>query len=292
MISRIVSIVLGLVYIASGVGKLLDVPSFYIAIMPYGIPDDALPYIAIAIPSIEVILGFGLLFFVRTRLLALISIVLMTLFTVGFAYAHLAQGVDKCGCFGAISAFETTPVLSLVRDILLIAASVFLFRRPVTGMESSTPRWRLGFLCVIGAASFALSGMSMMQPLYSPEPYLNKRIQDTPMNAMVHTNSDSTYLIFAMSVTCSHCWNATENVKAYKITKHVDQIIGLSVGTDSAASVYKERFNPNFDIHLISNKEMKDITGGYFPKLFFVRRDSVVRILQWEIPSPWSLDEE
>jgi hypothetical protein len=110
------------------------------------------------------------------------------------------------------------------------------------------------------------------------------------MGGLMHTNPDSTYLVFAMSVTCPHCWNATENVKAYKTTKRVDEIVALGLGTDSAAAIYKGHFNPNFDVRLVSGTQMKEITGGAIPKLFFIRRDSIIRTENREIPSPWSAE--
>jgi uncharacterized membrane protein YphA (DoxX/SURF4 family) len=289
MTSRILAVVLGLFFVISGIGKLLDVSSFLLTVMSYGVPDEAMTYVAIAVPPLEILLGLGLLLFVRTRLLAGISMLLLLLFTAGFAYAHFAKGVSDCGCFGAISALETPPLLSFGRNAVFFVLALLLFRKP---LPPTPAPWRLGLLWVIGAVSFALSGVSSVYPLFSPEPWLNKKVQDTPLNRMIHTNPDSTYLVFAMSVTCPHCWNATENVKAYKTTKKVDEIFALGVGTDSAAAIYKSHFNPNFDIRLVSNKEMANITGGYIPKVFFVRRDSVVRIQKWEISSPWSLELE
>jgi hypothetical protein len=55
-------------------------------------------------------------------------------------------------------------------------------------------------ISVIGAASFALSGVSMGFPLYSSEPFLHKKVQETPIAEFLHSNPDSTSLVFAMSV--------------------------------------------------------------------------------------------
>ncbi|HTY60362.1 MAG TPA: MauE/DoxX family redox-associated membrane protein [Bacteroidota bacterium] len=285
MTARVLAIVLGVFYITSGVGKLLDVLAFFMSIYNYGVPGDALTYVAIAVPPVEILLGFGLLLFVRTRVLALVSMIFLVLFTAGYAYAHFANGLNHCGCFGVISALDTTPLVSFGRNILFLGLSFLLFRRPV---PPSPAPWRLGFLSLVGAASFALSGLSLVYPIYSSEPWLNKKIQDTPLGPLVHTSPDSTYLVFAMSVTCPHCWNATENVKAYKTMQRVHEIVALGIGTDSAAAIYKSHFNPNFDVRLITAKQMGEITGGGIPKLFFVRHDSVVRTENREIPSPWS----
>ena len=51
---------------------------------------------------------------------------------------------------------------------------------------------------------------------------------------------------------------------------------------------YKGHFHPNFDVRLVSDTQMGDITGGAIPEVFFVRHDSVVKAQRWDISSPWS----
>jgi hypothetical protein len=167
MTSRILAIILGLFFVISGIGKLLDVLSFYLSIYNYGVPEAALTYVAVIIPPMEILLGFGLLMFVRTRVLAMVSMIFLLLFTGGYAYAHFAHGLDHCGCFGMISALDTTPVVSFARNVLFLILSFLLFRKPVPSVPA---RLRLGLLSLIGAATFALSGFSVVYPLHTSEP--------------------------------------------------------------------------------------------------------------------------
>ena len=291
MLSKIVSMALGLFFLVSGIGKLLDVLSFLITVNYLGLPDWPLMIVSVGIPPIEIILGLSLLLFVQNKLSAFVAMCLLLAFTTIFIYSHFVKHLDKCGCFGVISPLESTPTVSIARNLVCAALSFFLYRNPVPPINNKLLRWRLPLITVVGAAAFALSGISMNTPLYTTEPLLMKKIQDTPLAPLVHTSRDSTYLIFVMSTTCPHCWDATENVKAYKTNKKVDRIIALALGNDSSTTVYKQHFNPDFDFHLLPWDSLKHLTSG-FPKFFFIRKDSIVKIQNAEISNPWSEELE
>ena len=292
MVSKGLTVLLGVFYLTSGIGKLLDVSSFIVTLWSYGLPGEVITYLGIIVPPIEILLGIGLVLFIKNRALALSSAMLLLILTAAFAYAHFAKGVNDCGCFGMVSALESSPVLSLVRNFVAFGVSLFVFKNPVIARRDGIARWQAIALCTIGAASFALSGMSSYEPLVTSDPFVNKRVEDTPFSSLVHTSPDSTYLMFVMSVTCPHCWSATENVKAYKKLGWVDDILAFSSGTDSAAAVYRERFLPNFTVRMIDKKLLAKISGGQVPKLYFVRNDSIIYTPQGEVPSPWSLEFE
>ncbi|HMC86589.1 MAG TPA: MauE/DoxX family redox-associated membrane protein [Chitinophagaceae bacterium] len=289
MLSKIISVVLGIFFLIAGIGKVLDVSHFALTLYYFGITQYiALTAVSVIIPAIEIILGLSLILFVKNKLAASFSILFLLLFTGAFVYAHFAKHINDCGCFGVISSLESPPWLSMLRNLIFISMAVFLYLKPVPDPVLRFAWMRSLLLYIIGAAAFALAGISVDEPLYEQEPFLNKKIQQTLLNSFVHTNPDSTYLIFLMSTTCSHCWNATENVKAYKTFHKVSNVFALATGTDSTLAVYKSHFNPNFNVQLVSDSMMGILTGGYIPKLFLIRKDSIAKIESKEISSPWS----
>lgn len=290
MLSRILSLLLGIFYIVSGLGKLLDVYVFSSYMFAYGVPYPYNGYAAVLVPPLEILLGLGLIFFVRNKQFAIASVVAIIIFTIGFAYSHFARGVQGCGCFGVFSGLATSPLFSFIRNGVILVASLFLVFRPSVTKQNGFRQWQKIVLLFIGAISFAASGISSNEALYSPEPLLHKHIKETPISKYVQTNSDSTYLVFCMALACPHCWNATENVKAFHTTGKVDKIVAFGFGNDSLLAEYKKKFSPNFPIKLLQYEALEEIIGDKdVPTVFLVRQDTITNVMHLNIPSPWSV---
>jgi hypothetical protein len=120
---------LGGIYIYAGGTKLLEPEIFAVLIDAYGIvPEGLLMPVAIGLPFLEVIAGFGLLFDIRGSL-ALIT-VLLVLFMMVLGYG-IWMGLDvDCGCFGPedpeAEAFHGLR-LSLFRDLVMMAGVIFIY---------------------------------------------------------------------------------------------------------------------------------------------------------------------
>jgi Methylamine utilisation protein MauE len=117
---------LGLLFVATAVGKLLDNRGFAQVIDNYqlGIPDVALLGIALAISLLELLIGINIL---RGR-----SLSMSVLATLGFhlGYASLAlvtllRGIalSNCGCFGVFLA-RSLKWSTVVEDLVLAAISL------------------------------------------------------------------------------------------------------------------------------------------------------------------------
>ena len=291
MLSWMLSVLLGLFYLVSGIGKLLDVNSFSMSVYAFGIPQPLNTYAAILVPPLEILLGVCLIFSVHNKKFAVASCAAIAVFTASFAYAHFAHGLSSCGCFGVITALSTSPLWTFIRNGIVLAISVFLVLRPAMFKRTSFAHWQLIILFFVTALTFSVSAVSSRKPLYAPEPFLNKHIKDTPFRSFVQTDPDSSYMIFCFIPDCPHCLNATENVKAYSTSGKVDRIIGLGYGSDSLLSEYKKKFSPNFGIRMFSNSALFRIFVGRggVPKAYLIRRDTVIAVMSKEIPSPWTI---
>jgi uncharacterized membrane protein YphA (DoxX/SURF4 family) len=292
MLSWILSVLLGLFYLVSGVGKLLDVNSFSLSVSAFSIPEPLNNYAAILVPPLEIVLGVCLIFTVHNKKFAVASCAAIVVFTVSFAYAHFAHGVNSCGCFGVITALSSSPRWTFIRNGILLAISVFLVLRPAMFKRTSFAHWQLIILFLVTAVTFSASAISSKKPLYAPEPYLGKYIKNISLGSLVQTDPDSSYMIFCFAPNCPHCLNATENVKAYRTSGKVDRIIGLGYGSDSSLSVYKKKVSPNFGIQMFSNSALFGlfVGRGGVPKAYLIRRDTVIAVMSKEIPSPWTIN--
>ncbi len=156
-VSLIASILLGLVFLISGSGKVIgfgEMPGQTIEFLDVIIPDVLLtpamasfighiflPYI---IPWIELCLGILLILSIWPRFMAIISLLLSMAFMASNSWL-ISQGIEEfpsCECFGIWEEiFGTlTPLQSLLIDIGLFALSLtIIFVRP--GIFFSSPQW-------------------------------------------------------------------------------------------------------------------------------------------------------
>ena len=120
---------LGGIYIYAGGTKLLEPEIFAVLIDAYGIvPEGLLMPVAIGLPFLEVIAGFGLLFDIRGSLALITGLLVLFMMVLGYG---IWMGLDvDCGCFGPedpeAKAFHSLR-LSLFRNLVMMAGVIFLY---------------------------------------------------------------------------------------------------------------------------------------------------------------------
>jgi hypothetical protein len=120
---------LGGIFIYAGGTKLLEPEIFAVLIDAYGIvPEGLLVPVAIGLPFLEVIAGFGLLFDIRGSLALITGLLVLFMMVLGYGI-WLGLDVD-CGCFGPedpeAEAFHGLR-LSLFRDLVMMVGVFFIF---------------------------------------------------------------------------------------------------------------------------------------------------------------------
>jgi uncharacterized membrane protein YphA (DoxX/SURF4 family) len=127
---------LAAVWLVSGLLKAVDPDQTYIAVRAYDVlPDSGVEAVAALLPWVELALGVLLLAGIGTRLVAVLSAVLLLAFVAGVSQAW-ARGLSiDCGCFGgggAVEPGETTYVQELLRDVGFLLMAGWLVVRPRT----------------------------------------------------------------------------------------------------------------------------------------------------------------
>jgi uncharacterized membrane protein YphA (DoxX/SURF4 family) len=126
-ISYFIRFSIGSIFLYAGLVKLLDPKAFAKVISQYDlIPEILLPQVAIGLPVLEVLAGFGLVFAIRGSLGVIFG--LLTMFVFVLWYGILRHLDIDCGCF---SQDELKSHASLwnafYRDLVMIAAVVYLY---------------------------------------------------------------------------------------------------------------------------------------------------------------------
>ncbi len=283
---NIYSITIGILFIISGLGKVIDTSGFSDLISQYG-----LGYLMILSPLIvvfEILLGLFLVLLVNPKFYAMVSFFLLTMFTMLFAFAHFKYGVNNCGCFGTIQHTNLPPVFSFIRNFILIAASIIVWIK-YPKEKTEITKWKKYPIFILMSISIFIAGFTFKTPYFFKDKskinkFQNQNIKNTDLAKYVKTSPDSTYLIFCFSYGCPHCWNSIENLRQYKITNTAN-IIALGVGEKNKKD-FNDNFKPDFAIKNISVNEMDKLTDVY-PTSFYISHDTIKTIIISGLPSPF-----
>ena len=150
-------LVLAAVFIAAGVGKLLDLPGSRRALRDFGVGEPLARYGGTALPILELATAVALLIQPVARWGGLAALLLLAAFSVGIVNALAHGQTPDCNCFGA---FHSAPAGrgQLVRNAVLAALAGFV---AVAGPGSSLDavvagRGRSAGVAVLGGATLAL----------------------------------------------------------------------------------------------------------------------------------------
>lgn len=113
-------------------------------------------------------------------------------------------------------------------------------------------------------------------------------VSESPLNDLIVTHPDSTYLVFAFSYSCPHCLNSIANINEYEKLKVVDKVIGITrkkINHDD----FNQWFNPKFTIIEIATE--KKMIAKELPTSYYIRNDSIIQIYQGEMPCAFLFDK-
>lgn len=284
---NISSIIAGLLFLLSGLGKIGNVIYFQNLIMEYG-----LSYLNILAPFIilaEILIGILLIFNIKTKIVSICAICLLLIFTGAFTYAWLANGITDCGCFGNYMPVPSSPLITYIRNIvLLVLLGIVYFR----GTEiQSVENWKRVTIYTIMFTATFVAGMT-----YKPfafiehkHPFEQRPISQTNLKEYNQQVVGSSLIMF-FSYSCPHCINSMENFKAWQSTETVENTLAYVVvdstntNTDSLRMVFMQRY-PSLEIHEVE-KDRVDFVEA-FPTSVVVRNDTIKHVIVGELPSPY-----
>lgn len=129
LIYHLIRVLLCIIFLWSGISKLMAPKEFAVIIESYGLVPEAwiLP-LAIFLPLLEMIFGLGLLLDIKGSLAGITSLLMLFVVILGYGI-WLGLDVD-CGCFGPqdleSQAFHSLRP-ALYRDFAMIAGVIFLY---------------------------------------------------------------------------------------------------------------------------------------------------------------------
>jgi uncharacterized membrane protein YphA (DoxX/SURF4 family) len=251
---KIIQIVIGVLFILSGALKALDSQTFSVLIKSYGFW-GGLGYLGPFISGIEILLGLFLILNIRARATALIVSLLTIVFTISFAYAFFAKGIEDCGCMGNFVTIP--PAVSFARNIFIIAGGLWIWKYN-SDEKTETDTWKRWTVLVVGCLSFLVAGYTLGKQIIDKN---NIHQGDQLSTSLFRFFDRSVFtgktVVYIFSPNCGHCWNSTENVKSIKEIPQFNNLVGVTFNDVDIAD-YVAAMQPNFEIVNYPTDELHD----------------------------------
>jgi len=121
-----------ILFIGASIFKIHDPKNFALLVTQYQfLPAFSVNMFALLLPVAEFLVGIGLLFNKYTRENSILLLLMFIAFIIALAYAVFNELGIVCGCFAIDGAqSESEAVISLVRDLVLLPAVIYLCSRP------------------------------------------------------------------------------------------------------------------------------------------------------------------
>jgi copper chaperone CopZ len=112
-------------YIVFGAFKLLDVPAFARSYAQYDIIAKHIPAWGYAYPFVELVLGFGFLFWLDMRLLSWAALILSLIGAVGVIQANGSKQTIQCACLGTVFKLPMS-VVTIIENLGMAAMAAWM----------------------------------------------------------------------------------------------------------------------------------------------------------------------
>ena len=267
-----IQILVGILFLTSGVLKAMDSESFSVIFSAYGFGWAG--FLAPVISSAEVILGLCLIFNIQVKITSMIAVSATFLFTIVYAYAFFNRGVKDCGCMGPL--IKVPPVISFSRNIFIIVSCTWVWLNfKNSGLQVHS--WKKWIVYLAGSSVMIISGYSLSTPIIKKDEkiHVGDQVSSTFLKFMENKISKDTSIVFIFRPDCYHCWNATENVKNTKRTTGFENVIGLTF-SDADTSQFMNVMRPNFEVLKYPIPELYEYVIGV-PVMLILENGKVIK---------------
>ena len=278
---------IAVIFIFSGLTKFIDIQKFnqlflenYINIGWIG------NIVSVLIPPIEIGIGVILIINKEKKWLYILLINIMLIFTFIILKSYLNNDNFDCGCFGSI--IKVSPVFSILKNVIIIIICFYLFLKYQNKPTAISPYFWICFIIFCYINDYNLSRQNRYNTSkngFNPTDIKNdnnpiKNLVGTSvininLDDLIHLPKNKKIGLFFYSPSCSHCWNASWNIKDLIDKKTVDTIIGISVnGYEKDTLAYNQYFKPQYKTIFIPYKELEKYTNA-FPIFVYIQNDTI-----------------
>ncbi len=277
----VLKIVLGLVFIASAILKIVDMDQFEIYVYSYHFFSLNFSFlVARAAIIAELALGIGLVSNCFHRLMWWGSVAMLIGYTLLLIYAQLIGRTDNCHCFGDVLQFN--PWQSIIKNVVLMAFFALVYKEK--GIRFRNDLLALAGVALVSAlAVFIVSPPDNFTSAYKPQQNLNvelfdEALQQPPLDEL-NLNEGKKVVCF-FSTACDYC-----QMSAHKLSLMqqfygfpAENICYVFMGSEEGKSRFYELSQSQTyqDVICEDVVNLLKITNGVFPVILLLEDGEVV----------------
>ncbi len=162
MVAYLATLIVGLVFLVTGIVKALSSQKFIQHIAQYGIflPQLVAP-VAVTIIGLECALGSALILHEFPEFLVPGTVILLGLLSIVTFWSTSTGRTEDCGCYGGLAII--TPTQSILLNLGYISLMGLAFYFPLANQETATWQWIVALVFLV--VGLALAAQSQSQPL-------------------------------------------------------------------------------------------------------------------------------
>lgn len=285
ILGLVLRLALGATFVLSGVMKALNMRDFGATLVAsYKLPMP-LAATGIFLPSIEIALGVALLLGIFVRRAALVALLLLVGFSLVLIYGTMVGQVDDCSCFGGF--LESSPLVALIRNLLLAVAAYWLWSSHKGRDEPTPPRWKPALLASLLLVGGVFSGFTFHLPLLDQSPtkagaaFPVAELNESPQLGR------GKQLAFVFQARCPHCWDAVANVNLLVAAGY--EVFGVTASDAADIEEFSQDHRPQFPIYTMDEKAYRKNFRSW-PNLIYLEDGVIKKKIEKSVPSPQRLE--
>ena len=288
LVPVILSCIVGLVLLTSGLLKAFGIDLFIRQLRDYGIITNPLLLIfcAWAVIAFECCLGAALTVNFQPKIAVPLGGLLFLVFISATGYAWATGVTADCGCFGAW--IERTPKDAMLEDIILFAALMIAWK-----WNRRFKNWPFFLKEFLVAIAF-LAGLSLPLTAGPVLDRINTAIAGPVKEGSEHfvlknfpqiDFSTGKHIVLILSTDCSHCRAEMDSLNAIAEDKELPDVVALCMNNKQQREDFKFDFEPAFDVYQIPDDDFwRLLDDGEIPRTILI--DNGIVIKKWDFTAP------
>ena len=277
----VLKIVLGLVFIASAILKIVDMDQFEIYVYSYHFFSLNFSFlVARAAIIAELVLGVGLVSNCFHKLMWWGSMAMLMGYTLLLIYAQLIGRTDNCHCFGDVLQFN--PWQSIIKNVILMTLFALVYKMKGRRFRND---WLFlaGAIVMSTAAVFAVSPPDNFTSAYKPQQNLNVELFDEAMQQPpldeLHLDDGKKVVCF-FSTACDYCQMSAHKLSLMQQFNGfpAENICYVFMGSEEGKARFYELSQSQTyqDVIYKDVVNLLKITSGVFPVILLLEDGEVV----------------
>jgi hypothetical protein len=288
IIPRLLTGILGLIFLISGLIKATDLPLFMMQMKAYGLISNP---ILILISSwgmiiLQCTLGTALILYFRPKWTLTAAICLWLILLIGTIWAWTTGSTNECGCYG--SWLKNTPKQATFENAVFLFISILAWiKAPFKEQSKVVPK----IIPIIAIALISLVlpifyGVSISEIIH-PEYGMNKIDlgQVKPKGLETIDFGSGVHLVFLMGTDCPHCLEVLPELEMLSLSPGIPKIVALCTNDQAQREKFIKDYTPSFLIGQIDDDLFWRLLGnGTTPRLLLVKQGRIAKIWDQAVP--------